>query len=349
MSDEPRPALPDERDSAAPTLSQLLRAGGVARPNAIFARIGARGGEPVAAQRVAAVDALADHYCARFRDAGVSEGARILILGAPEPRALAAIVGALRAGLNVVLAPPGLDAGAIADAALRCKVTALAGPTVLGNLRSGERLFEAAAKVDEISLVALYGEGAAGALALDAPLEEEALPLASPAEPELLTIDVLDAAAVCAPLSQSQAADVARAFLARAGLRPGQAIASMISLGSAAGLVGGAFAPLIGGAHIVWQAPFAALRFVEALDASAPAHLFAPASAVEALGAAGLLTPQRLASLTLVAAHEAKIPAFPHELDSARVCVLRIGAGADLRLDAFEAQPEAGGGPVALG
>ena len=126
-------------------------------------------------------------------------------------------------------------------------------------------------------------------------------------------------------------------------------MAPMISLGSAAGLVGGAFAPLIGGAHVVWQAPFAALRFVEALDASAPAHLFAPASAVEALGAAGLLTPQRLASLTLVAAAGAKIPDFPHQLDLARVCVLRVGAGADLRLDAFEAPPDAAGGPAAAG
>ena len=110
MSDGPRPALPDERERAA-TLSQLLRAGGVARPDAIFARIGAKAGEAAAALRVAAIDALADHYCARFRDAAVSEGERILILGVPEPRALAAIVGALRAGLNVVLAPAALDAG----------------------------------------------------------------------------------------------------------------------------------------------------------------------------------------------------------------------------------------------
>ena len=115
MSDGPRPALPDERERAV-TLSQLLRAGGAARPDAIFARIGSNGGEAAAALRVAAIDALADHYCARFRDAGVGEGERIVILGAPEPRALAALVGALRAGLNVVLAPAALDAGAIAAA-----------------------------------------------------------------------------------------------------------------------------------------------------------------------------------------------------------------------------------------
>jgi acyl-CoA synthetase (AMP-forming)/AMP-acid ligase II len=349
MSDGPRPALPDERDRAA-TLSQLLRAGGAARPDyAIFARIGARAGDAVTALRVAAIDALADHYCARFRDADVSEGARILIRGAPEPRALAAIVGALRAGLNVMLAPAALEAASIADPTRRCDAAALAGPSEFASLQLGERLFEAAAMAEKISLVALYGEGAAGALALDAPLEEAGAADTLFVEPELLTIDVLDTASVCAPLSQSQAADVARAFLARAGLRPGQAIASMISLGSPAGLVGGAFAPLIGGAHVVWQAPFAALRFVEALDASAPAHLLAPVGAVEALGAAGLLTPQRLASLTLVAAEGTKIRAFPHDLDLQRVCVLRIGAGANLRLDAWEAPPDFSGNPPGLG
>jgi acyl-coenzyme A synthetase/AMP-(fatty) acid ligase len=340
MSAGPRLALPEERETVA-SLSDLVRAGGAARPDAIFARIGAKAGDAVAALRAAAVDALADHYRARFRDAGVGQG-RILILGAAEPKALALIVGALRAGLNVVLAPPALDAAAIAAAARRSHAKALAGPTEFANLALGERLFEAAAMVDEIILVALYGEGAAGALTLDAPLEAEEAPEALPVEPELLTTLARDAAADYAPLSQGHAAEVARALLARAGLRPGQAIASMISLGSPAGLVGGAFAPLIGGAHVVWQAPFAALRFVEALDALAPAHLIAPAGAVEALGAAGLLTPQRLASLTLVADEATKIPAFSHDLDLARVCVLRIGAGVDLRLEAWEASPNLG-------
>ena len=337
MTAGPRLALPEGRDNAA-SLSDLLRSGGAARPDAILARIG-KAGEAVAALRVAAVDALADHYCARFRDAGVRDG-RILILGAAEPKALALIVGALRAGLNVVLAAPALDAPSIAAAARRSHAKALAGPTEFANLALGERLFEAAAMVDEIALVALYGEGAAGALTLDAPLEADEAPEASPLEPELLTVPARDAAADCSPLPQGQAAEVARTLLARAGLRPGQAIASMISLGSPAGLVGGAFAPLIGGAHVVWQAPFAALRLIEALDALAPAHLVAPAGAVEALGAAGLLIPQRLASLTLVADEATRIPAFSDGLDLARVSVLRIGAGADLRLEAWEAPPD---------
>ncbi len=196
MSAGPRLALPEGRGVAA-SLSDLLRAGGATRPDAIFAHVGARAGEAVAALRVAAVDALADHYRARFRDAGVGEG-RILILGAAEPKTLAAIVGALRAGLDVVLAPPALDAAAIAAVARRSHANALAGPTEFASLRLGERLFEAAAMVDEIALVALSGEGAAGALKLDAPLEAEDAPEALPVEPELLTTLARDAAADCA-------------------------------------------------------------------------------------------------------------------------------------------------------
>ena len=64
-------------------------------------------------------------------------------------------------------------------------------------------------------------------------------------------------------------------LVARAGVLDGEAIISTISLASEAGLVGGAFAPLIGGAHLIWQAPFAARRFLETLETSAPAHLVA--------------------------------------------------------------------------
>ena len=122
----------------------------------------------------------------------------------------------------------------------------------------------------------------------------------------------------------------------RAGLRDGEAIVSTISLGSEAGLVGGAFAPLIGGAHLIWQAPFAAQRFLETLEASAPAHLFAPAGVASDLGAAGLLTADRLSSLTLATADAAVAPGFAHGVDSARVFVLRAGAEEGLRLEPID-------------
>jgi hypothetical protein len=246
---------------------------------------------------------------------------------------LATIVGALRAGFDVALAAPALDAASIAAAAAACSASVLAGPAAFAELRTGERLFEAAALLDSISLVALHGAGEAGALALDAPREDDAPNAASTREPELLVVDIVDVAPGCRAVSQERTREVAREFTARAGLAEGEAIVSTISLASEAGLVAGAFAPLIGGAHLIWQAPFAARRFLETLE-TARAHLFAPAGVASDLAAAGILTAERLSSLTLVAADETPAPRFAHGVDPARVFVLRSGAG--LRLEGME-------------
>jgi acyl-CoA synthetase (AMP-forming)/AMP-acid ligase II len=319
----------------AGVLSELLRAAAATRPDAIFARIGGRASDAPAALRVGALDALADHYAARLLETGLPEGTKLLLLSAPEPRTLATIVGALRAGFDVALAAPALDAGSIAAAAEAYGASVLAGPTAFAELQTGERLFEAAALLESISLVALHGAGEAGALGLDAPREDDATGAASTREPQLLVVEIVDAAPKCRAVSQERTQKIAREFVARAGLREGEAIVSTISLSSAAGLVGGAFAPLIGGAHLIWQAPFAARRFLETLE-TARAHLFAPAGVASDLGAAGILTADRLSSLTLVAADDAPAPSFAHGVDPARVFVLRGGAEAGLRLEGME-------------
>ena len=323
------------RDPAG-ALSELLRAAAATRPDAIFARIGGAPGDVPAALRAGALDALADHYAARLKETELSQGTRLLLLSAPEPRTLATIVGALRAGFDVALAAPALDAASIAAAAQAYGASVLAGPAAFAELQTGDRLFEAAALLDSISLVALHGAGEAGALALDAPREDDAPSTASTREPQLLVVEIVDAAPKCRSVSQERTREVAREFVARAGLREGEAIVSTISLGSEAGLVGGAFAPLIGGAHLIWQAPFAARRFLETLESSARAHLFAPAGVASDLGAAEILTADRLSSLTLVAADDVRAPRFAHGVDPARVFVLRGGAHAGLRLEGIE-------------
>jgi len=126
---------------------------------------------------------------------------------------------------------------------------------------------------------------------------------------------------------------VARAYIVRAGLSEGQAIVSTISLASEAGLVGGAFAPLIGGAHMIWQAPFSARDFLEALETSAPAHLFAPAAVASELADAGILAADRLASLTLTAPDDEPAPTSVRGVATTRTLVLRIDAEAGLRLE----------------
>jgi acyl-CoA synthetase (AMP-forming)/AMP-acid ligase II len=325
------------RDPAG-ALSELLRAAAATRPDAIFARIGGDASDAPAALRAGALDALADHYAARLSETELPQGTRLLLLSAPEPRTLSTIAGALRAGFDVALAAPALDAASIAAAAEACGASVLAGPAAFAELRTGERLFEAAALVDSISLVALHGAGEAGALWLDAPREDDAPMAASTRAPELLVVEIVDAAPKCRSASQERVREVASEFVARAGLREGEAIVSTISLGSEAGLVGGAFAPLIGGAHLIWQAPFAARRFLETLE-TARTHLFAPAGVASDLGAAGILNADRLSSLTLVAPDEAPAPGFAHGVDPARVFVLRGGAG--LRLEGID-PPSAG-------
>lgn len=298
--------------------SRWLRTASAEQPRALFARVGGATDEAPDAMRAGEIDALADHYAGRLAETGIAPGSRLLLLGSPEPRTIAAIAGAARAGLDVGLVSPGLGALEIARAARAFAAAALAGPTRFAQSPTRTRLFEAAASLDGIAFVALHGEGAPGAVGLDGAREDDAPPARASREPRLFAsrLDPEDGEPV--PIG----ADLAREFVARAPLSSGQAIVSTLSLASPAGLLAGIFAPLLAGAHVVWQAPFASRRFVAVLEASAPAHLFAPAEAAAELGAAGLLTPDRVASLTLTAAAGTRIPPVEHRLDPARVFVL---------------------------
>jgi acyl-CoA synthetase (AMP-forming)/AMP-acid ligase II len=330
-------ALTAGHDGAV-TLGELLRGAAAAWPEAVFVRIGA-GNDLPPALRLGVLDALADHYAARLAETALPEASRVLLLGASEPRTLAAIVGISRAGFEVALAPPALDARSIAAAAEACGASVLAGPAAFAELRTGERLFEAAALSDAITLVALHGPAEAGAFALDAPREGSAPVEAPTREGGLFAVDVLDATPRCRAISQARAGDIARDYLARVQFAAGEPIVSILSLASEAGLVGGAFAPLMGGAHMIWQAPFAARRFLETLQTSAPAHLFAPAGMASELGAAEIATADLLSSLTLATAAGVPAPPFAHGLDPARIFLLRAGESSDLSLERLHDWP----------
>ena len=109
-------------------------------------------------------------------------------------------------------------------------------------------------------------------------------------------------------------------------MRAEDVIVSLVSLASAPGLVAGAFAPLLSGAHVIWQTPFAASVFAEALESAARVHLVAPLAVAPALMSARLLDTYRLASLTWVGDGATEIAGG---LDPTRVFRL----AADLRLD----------------
>ncbi len=299
------------------SLSRVLRTARANWPNALFERLG-ESGRAQGTLDVAALDALADHFARRWRDADLPAHSSTLMLGAPEPQNLAAIVGALRAGLDVWLAAPALDPQAIVAMASAREATVLAGPGEFAGIDIAGRLFEAAALRDEIRLVGLYGSSRAGAFELDAPLDSE---------------PIADTTAANESEAADPDADAAREWIGAAGISPNDTIISMASLGGSIGLMVGAFAPLLAGANLIWQAPFAAQGLFEALARAATVHLVARPALAGDLVAAGLFGNASLASLTLISAEGAIVPELTEDPGATKVFVLRERNGRPLRLE----------------
>lgn len=291
----------EDGDPKRGALDILLRAASARGPDALRARWAsdAREGETTIA-----LDLLATHYAARLYEARPLDDSPVLLLGSPEHRTLAAIVGAQRLGLDVTLASPALDEIAIAAVATQSRARILIGPMGFAGLPLSDRIFTAAAASPLVRLVALHGGERSGALGLDAPLEEEPSAMSLSRSP--LTWEAVEGEP--ARRIDALALEVARDLVARAGMRPEDVIVSLVSLASAPGLVAGAFAPLLSGAHVIWQTPFAASVFAEALESAARVHLVAPAAVAPALMSARLLDNYRLASLTWVGDGAMEIP-----------------------------------------
>ena len=300
-------------------LETALLGARIGRPDAIRARWDAEGRE---SQSIAEIDALADHHAARWRETRQPEGARVLILGAPSPRTLAAIAGAHRAGLDVALAPPALEVIEIARAAVRAGATIVAGPHAFAGLPLAERLFAAAALNEDIRLVGVHGGSISGALALDGPLEEETSLTPPSRAASTRCVEIVDGGAISNGVEDAASLAFARDWRDRANIKPGDAIVSLLSLGTKAGFVAGALAPLLCGAHVIWQAPFAAAPLAEALDCAPRVHLLAPRTVAEAFLESRLIDPFRLASLTWLLGANASDAPSPPGLDPGRVFYL---------------------------
>lgn len=219
-------------EARALTLSRLLRRAAAVSPQMTFMRAGSS--EDGSSEELQAIelDQAADAYALRFLDTYPPDDARAAILGVPEPAAIAAIVGAMRARVEVALTPPGLDFTAIAEAAMHAKATALAGPTQVAGLDLGHRLFQAGARMPTVGLVALWGRGLPGSLQLDAEMELE-----TPAEPpageaQLLALEHSGEAPRALPLSQVKLWEAAETLIAEAGIGDDATIVSLISLAS---------------------------------------------------------------------------------------------------------------------
>jgi len=308
------------------TLSRSLRCAAALRPDTVFARIGLDEYDQ-SAMTTGELEARANRHAAHWRAADLGEGARVVVVATPEPEALAAIVGAIRAGLEVSLAAPGLDAQGLAEGARDAGALALAGPGDFAGLDFAERLTAAAALTPLAVRLAVWGGAPLGAIRFDstpasgfdsdAPDVEPSVGLLG--QPRTHALD---------PVALAASADK---YIRAAGLTSGATVLSLVSLSSVGGLVCGALAPLASGASTLWQAPFSTLRFAKALLEHAPVHLVAPGAVVSELGRSGLLSPERVATLTLLVYGDFD-PIFDHDLEPERVFLLETETTGAARL-----------------
>ena len=240
-----------------------------------------------------------------MRLAAIAPGDRLLILAGAQTASLVALVGALRAGLEPVLAPCGLGPIEIAACARTSGAVALIGPARYGTLDLGEVYLSAAAIADTIRLVATQGPVEVdGALDISAASLDDMPPFPSIEAdrsvdmPTIGTFQGHPSAPVLVAHRQATLFADALSLVEQAQINPSKSIVSTLPLSSFAGLVAGPFAALIGASRLVLHGPFDAAGFLAASDWEGPHHLVLPAQVVDAFESDAMSAG--LASLILV-------------------------------------------------
>ncbi len=279
----------------------------------------------------AGLDSLADHYAARWREALTRIGDAAVIVTAPRAQSFAVIVGALRAGLVLSLAPSEIRARELHAAIVASDATLLAGPLRFAGLPIGDIMSRVALDDERVSLVATHGGGIPGVLALDDPRENYSI-----YEPRSAGAPIRLAPMRGGPSARFDEAELitaAETIVRTARIQPGDRVLTTLSCASAAGLAAGPLAALISGARLVFHAPFDTRSFQTALDAAAPVHLVAPDAVAPAFDAAGLLNHGRIASLVLSCASEPEAPRIDGALGDAPVVYVSAGPWGGVRVE----------------
>ncbi len=236
------------------------------------------------------LDRLTLAFAARAHECGLAPGARVLIVGVPRIGAVVAVLGALTAGLEPVVAPAHLDAGAMAFLAQTSGASALFGPTDYGDLDLEGVLLEAAACAPDVRMLGSLGPRAAdgaidfspGALAsTTAAPARSARPDAPPKIGMALRTDTKTPRAVF--IAQNALVEQALEIVAAMQLSSNRPLVSTLSIASVAGLVAGPVAALLSGAPLFLFGPFDATGLTAAIDRAAPCALLAPAAVGKAM------------------------------------------------------------------
>jgi acyl-CoA synthetase (AMP-forming)/AMP-acid ligase II len=277
------------------------------------------------------LDALSDHDAARWREAEAPYGGRVALIAVPTARSFAAIVGALRAGLAVALAPPEIEPAELDAAVVAARCAILAGPAYFADLEIGELLVEVATEQDRIALVATHGGRASGILPLDGARETATVYETRSAAADLRIVAGPNEAP--ARFHESELIDAASAIVSKARIRPGDTILSMLSCASAAGLAAGPLAALTAGARLILHAPFDSRRFVAALEDAAPVHLVVPEAFAETLQESSLLDIRRTASLIVSCIDGFAAPALTLAPAPAETVLIRLPLSGGIRVE----------------
>ena len=288
----PTPLRADASHGAPPSLEGLLAAAVRLRPDS--PALGDDTGEQrTFAQLEAAVAAFADRAAA----VGLRPGERVLVQNGARSGVVIALLGAARAGLEIVLAPLDLGPPLIAQAARKAGAAALIGVAAYGPLAPIEGLFEAAADAECVRLVGSIGRAAVDG-AVDFSVDGGRG--ARPAGTQAMRIFTLARGGEGVELiAHDPALLIAEAlgFVAQAGLGMMTPIVSTLAPVTRAGLVLGPLAALALGADLRLHGPFEADTFIALVGSR---HVVAPAALAPLLQRAGLLEGPALAALVML-------------------------------------------------
>ncbi len=252
-----------------------------------------------AALTFAALDARADVMAARLVELGLIPGETLMIAGGACVSTCVALLAALRAGLDVALAPLHPAAALLGAFAARVGVNAIAAQTAHGDLAPIEDMFEVAARAPTVRLVCGLGPAPFdGAVDLEAPAADNT-PLPAPADRALRIATFAPGGGVVYHQQRTLVAS-ALDLAARARVGMGAPILSTLAPSGFAGLVAGPYLALLTGATLRFHGPFDAAAFLDELAALPPAHVVMPGALAGPLAEGGLIDGARMASLLLL-------------------------------------------------
>ena len=245
------------------------------------------------------LDRRATALANRFDDLSIEPGECALLMGGASADTIIAIIAALRAGLDLALAPLHLTPGELAGLARETKAVALCGDAVCGEISPVETLFSVAAMASDVRLVCSLGpDEVDGAVQLDSSIAfdrvEDRMRGQGARAPRLITLDENGRAR-----AHRQQTLVASALdlATRARIGADFPILTTHAPVTFAGLVAGPVVSLLTGAALIAHGPFDAQTFLAEIGTHRPVHLIATGAIAGALDEAGLLHASRIRTL----------------------------------------------------